>query len=281
MKPDIKQEPIENSPEWPPDIKSETIEYSPSKRLKTLSSDSPSTPSKGKSIIVKEEDDDSLAQQQLDTCGVCLLDEGMSLRGFIDSCDHYFCFVCIMEWAKVESRCPICKRRFSSIRRPRKDGIFLSERIVNVPVRDQIYNYNGNATIGPHDPYSQVKCSVCSASSDDHLLLLCDLCDSAAHSYCVGLGNTVPESDWFCKDCTFSRDEHAKVETDTTSDDNNSNNNNYPSRSNTEKITCSEVSILDIVRDSSVHQSESTGERSNTQSTVDRSNAPNARTLKR
>ncbi|KAI3809212.1 hypothetical protein L1987_25182 [Smallanthus sonchifolius] len=102
MKPDIKQEPIENSPEmnieWPPDIKSETIEYSPSKRLKTLSSDSPSTPSKGKSII---EDDDSLPQQQLGTCGVCLLDEGMSLRGFIDSCDHYFCFVCIMEWAKV------------------------------------------------------------------------------------------------------------------------------------------------------------------------------------
>lgn len=140
----IKQEAIENSPEMmkPPEIKSESIEYptdsSPSKRLKTLTSDSPSTPSKGKSKIEYEDDDNSLPQQDLDTCGICLLQEGMSLRGFIDSCDHFFCFVCIMEWAKVESRCPICKRRFSAIRRDKKDGVFLSERIVNVPVRDQV-----------------------------------------------------------------------------------------------------------------------------------------------
>ncbi|XP_057952372.1 uncharacterized protein LOC131146656 isoform X1 [Malania oleifera] len=43
-----------------------------------------------------------------------------------------------MEWAKVESRCSMCKRHFSSIRRPPKEGVFACERIVNVPVRDQI-----------------------------------------------------------------------------------------------------------------------------------------------
>ncbi|KAJ0754911.1 putative chromatin regulator PHD family [Helianthus annuus] len=277
----IKQEPIDNSPEvmpdiksetidYPPHIKSETIEYSPpSKRLKTLSSDSPSTSSKGKSKI-ENEDDNEDDELQLGTCGVCLLDEGVSLRGFIDSCDHYFCFVCIMEWAKIESRCPICKRRFSTIHRPKKDGVFLSERIVNVPVRDQIYNHGGNATIGPPDPYSQVKCSVCCGSSDEQLLLLCDLCDSAAHSYCVGLGATVPEGDWFCKDCTLSRDEHAKVETNTTSDDDNK----PRLSSNTKQVTSPEVSIHDIVRDSSE-------QRLKPQSTVDGSNAPNARTLQR
>ncbi|MFS7962997.1 hypothetical protein Hanom_Chr08g00733031 [Helianthus anomalus] len=90
----IKQEPIDNSPEMMPDMKSETIEYSlPSKRLKTLSSDSPSVSSKGKSKIENEDDD----ELQLGTCDTCLLDEGISLRGFIDSCYHYFCFVCIME----------------------------------------------------------------------------------------------------------------------------------------------------------------------------------------
>ncbi|MFS7972227.1 putative transcription factor C2H2 family [Helianthus anomalus] len=138
----IKQEPIDNSSEtidYPPHIKSETIEYSPpSKRLKTLNSDSPSASSKGKSKIENEDDNEDDEDLQLGTCGVCLLDEGVSLRGFIDSCDHYFCFVCIMEWAKIESRCPICKRRFSTIHRPQKDGVFLSERIVNVPVRDQM-----------------------------------------------------------------------------------------------------------------------------------------------
>lgn len=71
-------------------------------------------------------------------CGICLLEDGKAIRGWIDSCNHYFCFVCIMEWAKVESRCPMCKRRFSAIRRPAKPGVFPSERIVAVPVRDQV-----------------------------------------------------------------------------------------------------------------------------------------------
>lgn len=71
-------------------------------------------------------------------CGICLLEDDRAIRGWVDSCDHYFCFVCIMEWAKVESRCPMCKRRFSTIRRPPKPGVFPSERIVNVPVRDQV-----------------------------------------------------------------------------------------------------------------------------------------------
>lgn len=149
----------------------------------------------------------------MDNCGICLLEQGLSVRGYINSCDHYFCFVCILEWAKVESRCPICKRRFSSIKRPTKEGVFVEERVVNVPVRDQVHYFNGNATVGPPNLYTQIKCSFCNLSTDDSVLLLCDLCDSAAHTYCVGLGHTVPEDDWFCKDCTLSRDEHAKVET--------------------------------------------------------------------
>ncbi|KAI3766970.1 hypothetical protein L2E82_17051 [Cichorium intybus] len=284
--PDIKSETIE----FPPDVKLESIEYTqeipPTKRLKTLSSASPSPSSKGKSKVIKEEDDDSLWEQQLDTCGVCLLEEGMSRRGFIDSCEHYFCFVCIMEWAKVESRCPICKRRFSTIRRP-QDGVFLSERIVNIPVRDQVYYHNGNTTLGPSDPYSQVKCTICSLSSDDHLLLLCDLCDSAAHSYCVGLGATVPEGDWFCQDCTFSRNEHAKIDTDT----NFENDTPCPSTSNSFHFTQSNVSINDIVRESrnqsciqepdSSSMAPSFGQ-TETVGIVDRnSNSTNARTLKR
>ncbi|KAL4584151.1 hypothetical protein LXL04_008742 [Taraxacum kok-saghyz] len=289
----IKSEPIENSPEikvppdikseaieFPPDVKSQSIEYTqeipPTKRLKTLSpsspspSPSPSPSSKGKSKVVKEEDDDSLWEQQLDTCGVCLLEEGMSRRGFIDSCDHYFCFVCIMEWAKVESRCPICKRRFSTIHRP-QDGVFLSERVVNVPVRDQVYCHNGNATLGPSDPYSQVKCTICSLSSDDHLLLLCDLCDSAAHSYCVGLGATVPEGDWFCQDCSFSKTEHSKVESE--------NDPTYPSTSNAHHFTQSKVSINDIIRESDSSSMPPSFSQTESVPHVDR--IPNARTLKR
>lgn len=145
------------------------------------------------------------------------MDEGKSIRGQIDSCDHYFCFVCIMEWAKIESKCPMCKRRFTSIRRPPKDGVFPRERFVVVPKRDQIYCRFGTAPSRSSDPYAYVRCNVCQGTTDESLLLLCDLCDTASHTYCVGMGNAVPEGDWFCHDCTVLRDEHdnAEIETDT------------------------------------------------------------------
>nr|GEV92996.1 zinc finger, FYVE/PHD-type [Tanacetum cinerariifolium] len=325
MIPIIKQEPIEASSEtipdikpdttltpkikqeftWdPPNIKPEPIEHPPdhppTKRQKTQNSDPQTSSLKGKSKLVKEEHDhdhESMCyEQQVDNCGICLLEQGVSVRGYINSCDHYFCFVCIMEWAKVESKCPICKRRFSSIKRPTKEGVFVEERVVNVPVRDQVHYFNGNATVGPPDLYRQIKCSFCNLSTDDSVLLLCDLCDSAAHTYCVGLGHTVPEEDWFCKDCTLSRDEHAKVETATSS--NNNDNDNNPSSSNTIRFAPSDVSIHDIVRETStrepqtpsvpasvptsVNQSEPITEQSITQSPFFRTtNAPNARTLQR
>ncbi|KAL2234888.1 UNVERIFIED_CONTAM: PHD and RING finger domain-containing protein [Sesamum indicum] len=81
----------------------------------------------------------------------------------------------------------------------------------------QVYHYFGNATVGPPDPYSEAKCSVCHGVADESLLLLCDLCDSAAHTYCVGLGVTVPEGDWYCQDCTLLREERLKSETNTDS----------------------------------------------------------------
>ncbi|XP_050255932.1 uncharacterized protein LOC126701670 [Quercus robur] len=198
---------------------------SPNKRRKTLSPTSTST-STSKSKIQDDEEEDPYnhhhqeEQQQwtansVSPCMICLSDGGESIRGKIDCCDHYFCFLCIMEWSKVESRCPICKRRFSTIQRLFKDAV---QRVVKVPVRDQVCTPYGNSTSGPLDPYSQIQCNVCHQMTDDSLLLLCDLCDSASHTYCVGLGFTVPEGDWFCHDCTVCRNEHIIREMDDDSD---------------------------------------------------------------
>ncbi|GMH01046.1 hypothetical protein Nepgr_002885 [Nepenthes gracilis] len=144
-------------------------------------------------------------------CGVCLSEAGTAVRGCIDSCAHYFCFICIIEWSKIESRCPMCKRRFSTIRRMRGDGSFISTSAIIVPVRDQICHPLGNVSLstGNDDPYGHIKCSVCEGSADESLLLLCDLCDSAVHTYCIGLGATVPEGDWFCHDCILVRAEQS------------------------------------------------------------------------
>ncbi|XP_028753741.1 uncharacterized protein LOC114713298 isoform X2 [Neltuma alba] len=171
----------------------------------------PSSPNKRLKIQDQEESDHhldlppSFEDDQPDSCGICYADHATSIRGEIDCCNHFFCFVCIMEWSKHESRCPLCRQRFSTVRRPPKPGVFLSSRLVRVPIRDQVYHVHGNITTGPADPYAETRCSVCNGEEDESFLLLCDLCDTASHTYCVGLGYVVPEGDWFCQDCTVSR----------------------------------------------------------------------------
>lgn len=149
-----------------------------------------------------------------EVCGICLLEGGRAVRGRIDSCDHLFCFVCIMEWAKIESRCPMCKGRFAMIYRPQVPGVFPCERVVVVPHRNQVYHPLGNESTALSDPYTHTSCNTCNSSANENLLLLCDLCDAAAHTYCVGLGSTVPEGDWYCSDCTISREEHRKTQSE-------------------------------------------------------------------
>lgn len=93
-------------------------------------------------------------------------------------------------------------------------------------------------TSGPVDSYAEVKCSICYVGTDENLLLLCDLCDTASHTYCVGLGYTIPESDWFCHDCAISRDTNANEVLD---------------QQNCEPTADSSVTILNIVRETGSH----------------------------
>ena len=44
-------------------------------------------------------------------------------------------------------------------------------------------------------------CTECQRGGDDALMLLCDICDSSAHTFCVGLGQEVPEGNWYCDGC--------------------------------------------------------------------------------
>ncbi len=46
-------------------------------------------------------------------CSICL--GTLQNKSFTDSCLHTFCFVCLLEWAKVKAVCPLCKQPFKSI----------------------------------------------------------------------------------------------------------------------------------------------------------------------
>lgn len=81
---------------------------------------------------------DDLATQ---ICGICLSEEKKeAIRGLLDCCSHFFCFVCIMEWSKVESRCPVCKRRFKTVSKSARSdaGFSLRTTVVKIPKRDQV-----------------------------------------------------------------------------------------------------------------------------------------------
>lgn len=49
-----------------------------------------------------------------------------------------------------------------------------------------------------------VACEVCGKVDDEDTLLLCDRCDKAFHTHCVGL-DAVPDGTWLCGTCTKFR----------------------------------------------------------------------------
>ncbi|KAL8171805.1 hypothetical protein V2J09_023609 [Rumex salicifolius] len=137
-------------------------------------------------------------------CGICLTKEGKNtVRGTLNCCIHFFCCACIIEWSKVESRCPLCKQRFITISKSAKSAarIDLGDAVIPIPERDQVYQPSEEELRGYLDPYENVYCTECHEGGDDALMLLCDLCDSPAHTYCVGLGREVPDGNWYCEGC--------------------------------------------------------------------------------
>ena len=81
-----------------------------------------------------KEPEDALKQ----ICGICLSEEQKAtLQGLLNCCSHYFCFTCILEWSKAESRCPVCKRRFNTIT-VADEGSGLRNTAIRVENRDQV-----------------------------------------------------------------------------------------------------------------------------------------------
>lgn len=152
----------------------------------------------------KEKVEDLKVEVAKQVCGICLSEENKRrVRGILNCCTHYYCFACIMEWSKVESRCPLCKQRFNTISKSTRPTTptDLREVVIQVPERNQVYEPTEEELRSYIDPYETVFCSECHEGGDEDLMLLCDMCDSPAHTYCVGLGREVPEGNWYCDGC--------------------------------------------------------------------------------
>lgn len=155
----------------------------------------------------KEKEESAKNDAGKQVCGICFTEERKNtVRGTLNCCSHFFCFACIMEWSKVESRCPMCKQRFITISKPSRcvTGVGPRNVVIQVPERDQVYQPSEEELAYYLMPDDGVLCTECLQGGDDALMLLCDNCDSPAHTYCVGLGHEVPEGNWYCEGCRFA-----------------------------------------------------------------------------
>ena len=119
-------------------------------------------------------------------------------------CSHMFCHPCIVEWGKRSNLCPVCKRRFVSLKRISDKGRITTRKIKK---RDFADTYDSES-IGSSDYNSGEEdgaCLICGADDNPYKLFFCDTdgCPNLQHDYCcVPRLECVPEEgEFFCTDC--------------------------------------------------------------------------------
>jgi hypothetical protein len=129
-------------------------------------------------------------------CCICYTDEVKS-AGLLD-CNHYFCFECISDWAKVTNLCPLCKGPFTRIRKidngSEVEIVQVSERKINA---DELLDYQYD--ISNADDF----CYACEGREHTDQMLVCDFCSrKCCHIGClIPALREIPYDDWYCDYC--------------------------------------------------------------------------------
>lgn len=157
------------------------------------------------------------------TCVICLGAPKFP-TGRPESCKHVFCFLCINNWVKRRSECPLCKSRTKFIIKTAADG---KETKIKVRQRTEAQFSHELATAdeqyGSQDEIditvAFAQCRVCHRSDNPDRLLLCDgrvgqefngapiHCNAAYHCYCLPEPLAeVPHGRWYCPFCVDLRE---------------------------------------------------------------------------
>ncbi|KAI1781419.1 hypothetical protein F4818DRAFT_398979 [Hypoxylon cercidicola] len=119
----------------------------------------------------------------------------------IQICGHALHDACLQEWTGKANSCPICRQAFHLVHVYDKvGGTLLSS--YKVEDKKQTAEFDPQAWLdeNPEIEEEEKVCPLCSRADHEELLLLCDSCDSAYHTYCVDLDH-VPRGHWFCMEC--------------------------------------------------------------------------------
>ncbi|RFU79065.1 ribosomal l37ae [Trichoderma arundinaceum] len=127
----------------------------------------------------------------------------LNIVAALDGCDHIIHDACIRSWAQKTNTCPICRKPFHSVRVYNgQDGIAIST--YEVEDKKQVAEFDVQQWLGENPDEEEEEsnpCPICNSAEREDILLLCDSCDAAYHTHCVGI-DYIPEGDWYCMECT-------------------------------------------------------------------------------
>jgi hypothetical protein len=138
---------------------------------------------------------DSSSDGESEKCPICLVTFAEQEVGTPDTCDHIFCVVCLREWSKIVSTCPVDRQVFNTILLRRySDRQIMGSIAVTPPPR-----LNRYGMIIVHDV---LYCLVCGQSDRLDRMTTCLGCGCLFHLECLNPPlDDIPSEEWFCPFC--------------------------------------------------------------------------------
>ncbi|CAI6088775.1 hypothetical protein V2G26_013790 [Clonostachys chloroleuca] len=129
-------------------------------------------------------------------------DSLLNIVAELDGCEHIIHNACIRSWAQKTNTCPICRKVFHTIKVLNGvDGTLLST--YHVDDKKQVADFDLQQWLVENveeEEEESCPCPICNSSEREDILLLCDSCDAAYHTHCLGM-QEVPQGDWYCMEC--------------------------------------------------------------------------------
>lgn len=126
----------------------------------------------------------------LDRCLICIEYIQPSVcKGALDCGHNSFCYGCIIDWAEITNKCPLCTTRFYQVLKE-NTGLVTAVAHKDQPPPEVA------------EPFLiETRCVLCGCDTDEATMLLCDSCDNGFHTSCIGLTGVPLLEEWFCDDC--------------------------------------------------------------------------------
>ncbi|XP_027917798.1 uncharacterized protein At4g10930 isoform X2 [Vigna unguiculata] len=151
-------------------------------------------------------------------CGICM--DMVIDRGVLDCCQHWFCFVCIDNWATITNLCPLCQNEFQLItcvpvydtignNKVEDDSLLRDDDDWSIEGKNNTlqfpsYYIDENAVICLDGDDCKVRNGLATVEGDSDLdtSIACDSCDIWYHAFCVGFDTeSTSDSTWLCPRC--------------------------------------------------------------------------------